>query len=113
MHESRWWEIIGKQQSDIYNNLVDIQSTINTSLTLVDPLDAENSILWLRVSSDDANYRMPQGGQLSSENINDGFGCLLEQNVVSSDNTYMKSGDRIKMYIEEFSNMLVIDQKVL
>ena len=21
MHESRWWEIIGKQQSDIYNNL--------------------------------------------------------------------------------------------
>jgi fumarylacetoacetate (FAA) hydrolase len=52
-------------------------------------------------------------GTLSSENINDGFGCLLEQNVVSSNNTYMKSGDRIKMYIEEFSNMLVIDQKVL
>ena len=36
MHESRWWEIIDKQQSDIYynfNNLAEMYSNQNKYIT--------------------------------------------------------------------------------
>jgi fumarylacetoacetate (FAA) hydrolase len=52
-------------------------------------------------------------GTVSSHELKDGFGCLLERNVCSGDDTYMKSGDKIKMYIEEFKDSLIINQKVL
>ena len=41
-------------------------------------------------------------GTVSSDEQTDGFGCLLERNVCHDDDIWMKSGDRIKMYIEEF-----------
>ena len=52
-------------------------------------------------------------GTVSSDEPKDGFGCLLERNVCYDDDIWMKSGDRIKMYIEEFKNTLLINQEVL
>ena len=52
-------------------------------------------------------------GTVSSPEQTDGFGCLLERNIVTNNTEYLKSGDRIKMYIEEFKDSLIIDQKVL
>ena len=52
-------------------------------------------------------------GTVSSPEQTDGFGCLLERNVCYDDDIWMKSGDRIKMYIGEFEHSLIIDQKVL
>ena len=52
-------------------------------------------------------------GTVSSHESNDGFGCLMERNIVTNNTEYLKSGDRIKMYIEEFKDSLIIDQKVL
>jgi len=52
------------------------------------------------------------GGTVSSSNINDGFGCLMERNIVTDNKEYLKSGDNIKMYIKEFSDHLIIEQKV-
>jgi fumarylacetoacetate (FAA) hydrolase len=52
-------------------------------------------------------------GTVSSPEQTDGFGCLMERNIVTNNTEYLKSGDRIKMYIEEFKDSLIIDQKVL
>ena len=52
-------------------------------------------------------------GTVSSPEQTDGFGCLLEQNICYDDDIWMKSGDRLKMYIEEFEDQLIINQKVL
>ena len=52
-------------------------------------------------------------GTVSSPEQTDGFGCLLERNIVTNNTEYLKSGDRIKMYIEEFKDSLIINQKVL
>ncbi len=52
-------------------------------------------------------------GTVSSPEPDDGFGCLMERNIVHTDEIWMKSGDRIKMYIEEFKDYLIINQKVL
>ena len=52
-------------------------------------------------------------GTVSSSTLLDGFGCLMERNaVLDKPEIYMKSGDRIKMYIEGFEGTLVINQKV-
>ena len=52
-------------------------------------------------------------GTVSSPEQTDGFGCLMERNIVTNNTEYLKSGDRIKMYIEEFKDSLIINQKVL
>jgi fumarylacetoacetate (FAA) hydrolase len=52
-------------------------------------------------------------GTVSSHEPKDGFGCLLERNVCHDDDIWMKSGDRIKMYIEGFEDYLIINQEVL
>ena len=51
-------------------------------------------------------------GTVSSSNSDDGFGCLMERNIVTNNNEYLKSGDNIKMYIEEFLDHLLIEQRV-
>ena len=51
-------------------------------------------------------------GTVSSSDPNDGFGCLMERNIVTDNKDYLKSGDNIKMYIEELPNHLLIEQKV-
>ena len=40
-------------------------------------------------------------------------GCWIERSIVTDNKEYLKSGDNIKMYIEEFKDSLIIDQKVL
>ena len=52
------------------------------------------------------------GGTVSSSNIDDGFGCLMERSIVTDNKEYLKSGDNIKMYIKEFPNHLLIEQRV-
>jgi fumarylacetoacetate (FAA) hydrolase len=52
------------------------------------------------------------GGTVSSSNINDGFGCLMERSIITDNKEYLKSGDNIKMYIKEFSDHLLIEQRV-
>ena len=52
-------------------------------------------------------------GTVSSHEPKDGFGCLLERNVCHDDDIWMKSGDRIKMYIKGFEDYLIINQEVL
>ena len=52
-------------------------------------------------------------GTVSSHESKDGFGCLMERNIITDNKEYLKSGDNIKMYIEEFKDSLIIDQKVL
>ena len=52
-------------------------------------------------------------GTVSSHESKDGFGCLMERNIVTNNTEYLKSGDKIKMYIEEFKDSLIINQKVL
>ena len=52
-------------------------------------------------------------GTVSSHKSKDGFGCLMERNIITDNKEYLKSGDNIKMYIEEFKDSLIIDQKVL
>ena len=51
-------------------------------------------------------------GTVSSSDPNDGFGCLMERNIVTNNKDYLKLGDNIKMYIEELPNHLLIEQKV-
>ena len=51
-------------------------------------------------------------GTVSSSNPDDGFGCLMERNIVTNNNEYLKLGDNIKMYINEFPGHLLIDQEV-
>jgi fumarylacetoacetate (FAA) hydrolase len=52
------------------------------------------------------------GGTVSSSNSDDGFGCLMERSIVTDNKEYLKSGDNIKMYIKEFSDHLLIEQRV-
>ena len=59
-----------------------------------------------------SNGSLIGGGTVSSSNINDGFGCLMERNIVTDNKEYLKSGDNIKMYIKEFSDHLLIEQRV-
>ena len=52
-------------------------------------------------------------GTVSSSDINDGFGCFMERNIVTDNKEYLKSGDKVKMYIEEFPRHLLIEQGVV
>ena len=53
-------------------------------------------------------------GTISSYNVEDGFGCIMEQRAVYPDNAvpYMKKGDRIRIYVEDFDDLLYINQQV-
>jgi len=51
-------------------------------------------------------------GTVSSHNLSDGYGCLLERNVVEGVDEFMKTGDTIKMYIQGFEDTLIINQEV-
>ena len=51
-------------------------------------------------------------GTVSSHDLSDGYGCLLERNVVEGVDKFMKAGDTIKMYIQGFEDTLIINQAV-
>jgi 2-keto-4-pentenoate hydratase/2-oxohepta-3-ene-1,7-dioic acid hydratase in catechol pathway len=51
-------------------------------------------------------------GTVSSLDLSDGYGCLLERNVVEGVNEFMNPGDTIKMYIVGYEDTLIIDQQV-
>ena len=51
-------------------DLVGLESVSEPGETLVIEGDHENSILWLRVETDDTNYIMPSAGQLDDDSIN-------------------------------------------
>jgi fumarylacetoacetate (FAA) hydrolase len=51
-------------------------------------------------------------GTVSSHDLSDGYGCLLERNVVEGVDEFMNPGDTIKMYIVGYEDTLIIDQQV-
>ena len=59
-----------------------------------------------------SNGTLVGSGTVSSHDLSDGYGCLLERNVVENINEFMKPKDTIKMYIAGFEDTLIIDQQV-
>ena len=51
-------------------------------------------------------------GTVCSHDVTDGYGCLLERNVVEGVDKFMKPGDKVKKYIQGYEDTLIIDQEV-